>query len=92
MSAISSQVTLTTASVAYSLGSTTYNDIVIIKALPTNTGVVYIGNDGNDTVSSTTGFPLSAGDTVVLSAGSLSKVYATSTVNGDKVAVLDGSV
>jgi len=89
---LSTQVTLTTTAVAYALGTDAVNEMVTIKALTTNTGVVYVGNDGDDTVSSSTGFPLAAGDMVILDAGYLGLIFATSTADGDKVAVLLGSV
>lgn len=38
---------------------------VHIKALTTNAGVVYVGNDGTDDVSSTTGLELAAGDSTI---------------------------
>jgi hypothetical protein len=88
---LSLQKTLTTAGTAYALGTLTPNESILVKALPTNTGIVYVGNDGDDSISSTTGFPLSAGELLVIDAGYLGNIYATSTVNGDKVAVLVGS-
>ena len=92
MAKLSFQTTVTTSGVAYLLGSDTMNSLVLIKALPTNAGVCYIGNDGTNSVSSTTGYPLSAGEAIMEDAGSLSGIYVTSTVSGDKVAVIDATV
>lgn len=64
-----------------------------IKALSTNTGIMYVGAEG---VSSSTGYPLSAGDAVsasaILTKGShgsydLNKVWLDASVNGETVAV-----
>jgi len=59
---------------------------VAIRALSTNTGKVYIGNDGSGAVSSSTGFELSAGDQLILSyVGNLDTILVDSAVNGEGV-------
>ncbi len=58
-----------------------------IKALPTNTGVMYVGNDGSNAVSNLTGYPLSAGEVLILSnIYNLNQIYFDASVNGEKVA------
>jgi hypothetical protein len=57
-----------------------------VKAHPDNTDTIWIGNNGSDSISSTTGFPLNAGEniTVVLE-GSLDTLYATADVANEKL-------
>jgi hypothetical protein len=84
------QLTLTTAGVVYPLGTQTFNNGILVKALSTNTGIVYIGNDGADTISTTTGFPLDAGNMLVFyNIGNLATIFCIGTVNLDKIAILD---
>lgn len=59
--------------------------LVEIKALPANTGVMYVGLNP---VTSATGFPLSAGESVVLHINDLQTIYIDSTVNGEGVAYI----
>ena len=82
----SGQTTVTTAGTEVALGTGTINGIVAIKALPTNTGYMYVGNNGSGAVASTTGYPLSAGEYIFLSIGDLDTVMVDSSVNGEKVA------
>lgn len=84
----SGQTTVTTAGTAVVLGSQTVNGGVWIKALPANTGVMYVGNDGAEDVTSSNGFPLLAGETVNLYMSNLNQVWVDATVNGEKVAWL----
>lgn len=61
----------------------------MVKALTTNTGLVYIGNDGAGDVSSSNGMPLSPGDALILTfVGNLSQVWLDSAVNGEGCAWL----
>lgn len=86
MSAISGQKTVTTAGTAVALGTLQVNGPLAVKALPGNTGVIYIGNDGAGDVSSSNGFPLSAGDPIVFeSVDSLADIFIDATVNGEGV-------
>jgi hypothetical protein len=56
-----------------------------IRALSTNVGVVYVGNDGADDVSSTTGFELSAGDLVFVEIPpTLNNLWFDAANDGDK--------
>ena len=58
-----------------------------IKAHPDNSGVIWIGNDGNDTVASGTGFPLSAGESavVVMDVENLNTLYVVANSPADQV-------
>ena len=85
--ALSGLKTVAAAGTAVVLGSQQIAGPVLIKALTTNTGLVYVGNDGAGDVSSANGFPLSAGDLVILEhIGDLSNVWVDSAVNAEGVA------
>lgn len=53
-----------------------------IKALSTNTGLVYVGDSD---VDSTNGYPLAAGESVALTVANLNQVYVDAAVNGEAV-------
>lgn len=55
---------------------------VRIKAKSTNSGAIYVGNDG---VSSSNGFILAAGDEVFIEIADLASVYIDAATNGDGV-------
>ena len=55
---------------------------VIIKAHPTNSGLVYIGNS---TLSGSDGFVLAPGETLSLTIRNVNKIYALREVDGDKI-------
>ena len=62
---------------------------VAIKALSTNTGTMYIGNAGDGTVSSSSGYPLAAGEQIILNlVGDMTEIMVDASVNGEKVAWL----
>lgn len=68
------------------------NCSLTVKAKTTNTGLIYVGNDGNNTVSNSTGFVLAAGDVIVYdNVSNLNKIYGTAAVAGEGIcwAVLD---
>lgn len=86
MAALSGQTAVTTAGTEVALGSGRANAPVAIKALSTNTGKMYIGNAGDNTVSSSTGYSLSAGDQIIMAyLGDLADVMVDSSVDGEKV-------
>ncbi len=87
MSNVLSGVTrVPTAGTAVSLGSQVVNGSLTIKALTTNTGLVYIGNDGANSVSSANGLPLLAGEVAVfVFVGNLSGLFLNSAVNNEGV-------
>lgn len=82
--ASSGQKTVTTAGTEVRLPDIPGNQF-LIKALAANTGIVYIGNNGDETVSSSTGFELSAGDQVPVEVKNLSCLWLDSAVNGEGV-------
>jgi hypothetical protein len=87
--ALSGINTVATAGTAEALGSQQVAAPLLVKALTTNTGLMYVGNDGAGDVASTNGFPLAAGDVVIFEhVGNLSAVYIDSAVNGEGVAWL----
>lgn len=55
---------------------------VTIKALSTNTGIIYVGNSG---VTSSNGFQLLANESVSLAVDNLNKIYLDSSVNGEGI-------
>ncbi len=88
MATYSGQKTVTTAGTEVQLGTGTVRGPLMIKALTTNTGLMYIGNvDG--TVSSSTGIPLAAGDALIMNrVNNLADIWVDSAVNGEGVAWL----
>ena len=84
--ALSGQTTVTTAGTEVQLNADTPCNAVIVKALPANTGVMYIGNNGSNAVASTTGYPLSAKEYVVIERKNLNQWYVDASVNGEGVA------
>jgi hypothetical protein len=86
---ISGQKTVTTAGTAVALGTESIQGPLMVKALPANTGYIYIGNDGSGDVSSSNGLALDAGEAVVFDwVGSLGTLIIDATVNGEGVAWL----
>lgn len=56
-----------------------------MKALPGNAGIIYIGHSD---VSSTKGFPLSAGEGLFIPVDAVDLVYGLAANDGDKIAWL----
>lgn len=71
-------ITVTTAGVRVQ-GTTTAGTVFAVKAHPNNTDVVYVGDSG---VSSANGFPLSAGEGVVVQVSNLDKLWFDAAANG----------
>jgi len=86
---ISGQKTVTTAGTEVQLSSNLVaNCAVMVKALTTNTGLVYVGQVAG-VVSSSTGMPLAAGDVIIFdNVGNLNEIWVDSAVNGEGVAYL----
>jgi len=76
------KTTVTTAGTRVALASSTAVKSVTIKALVTNTGTIYVG--GN-TVSSSNGFQLAAGEAVSMDLSNLNTINIDSSVNGEGV-------
>lgn len=79
---LTGQVTTTQANLAVALGNTVANEVVFVKAHPSNTANIFVGNNGLDTVTSGTGYPLAAGDVVVFDVGSLGDIFVVSASAG----------
>ncbi len=70
------------------LSTVAVNGPLMVKALTTNTGLIYIGYVSAD-VESTNGLSLAAGDVVIFNfVRELSQIYIDSAVNGEGVAWL----
>lgn len=78
------QKTVTTAGTAEALTSSQAISAVTIKALPTNTDVVYVG----DSSLSQDGYPLLPTDGVTLMIDDPNKVYIDAEVDGEGVAFI----
>ena len=86
--AASGQATITAHGTAERL-TTQVGQVFLIRALPTNTGVVYVGNDGADDVSSANGFPLSATDSpIMVVLDNLNQLWLDSAVDSEGIAWL----
>jgi hypothetical protein len=83
----SGQTTVTTAGTEVLLHSDLpVSGPVMVKALPGNTGIMYVGNV-NGAVSSSLGMPLSAGDAMIYDfVGNLNSIWVDASVSGEKVA------
>ena len=79
------QKTVTTAGTAEQLASTSTIKSIAIKALASNTGIIYVGNSG---VDSTNGYELEAGEGITLLIDDPSDIYIDSSVNGEGVSCL----
>ena len=83
--AISGQITVTTAGTEVQGGNVPLTNGVLIKALGANTGKMYVGNDGTGAIASTTGYELSADQVIFVQVDNLNKLWFDSSVNGEKV-------
>jgi hypothetical protein len=84
-SAITGQITVTTAGTAVQGSDVPLDNGVYIKALSGNSGLVYVGNDGADDIASGNGYELSAGDQIILQVKNLNELYFDAATNGDKL-------
>ena len=82
---ISGQITVTTAGTEVQGPNISLPNGVWIKALAANTGKMYIGNNGDGTVSDTTGFELAAGQLIQIQVANLKDIWVDASVNGEKV-------
>ena len=84
--AISGQKTVTAAGTEVALGTQLVNGPLMVKALPGNTGAVYLGRTADGTLGSATGLVLSAGEVVIFDwVGSLANLLLDSAVSGEGV-------
>lgn len=79
------KTTVTTAGTRVVLTTTQAVKSVTVKALATNTGIIYVGNAS---VSSTNGFRLAAGEAVSFDIADLNSVNLDSSVNAEGVTYL----
>ncbi len=80
------QTTVTTAGTEVALAaSQAILSGVTIKALASNTGIMYIGANP---VTSSTGFALAAGEQIFIEISNLATVYVDASVNGEKVSYI----
>lgn len=87
--ALSGQKTIAAAGTAEALGAEQINAPLLVKALDTNTGKVYIGNDGAGDVDSSNGLVLLAEDVVLFDwVGSTASIMLNVSVNGEGVSWL----
>ena len=84
MAARSGQITVTTAGTAVQGTATAKYSGFFIKALSTNSGIVYVGNDGAGDVTSGNGYEMEAGDQIYIECSNLSDLWFDSATNGDK--------
>ena len=82
--ALSGLITVTTAGTAVQ-GSDVPGSIFAIKAHPDNTDTVWVGEDGAGDVSAANGFPLNAGESVVVEVANLNHFWFDADVNGEKL-------
>jgi len=84
----SGQKTVTTAGTELALGTVDIQAPLMVKALTTNTGLVYVGEQAG-VVSSSTGMPLAAGDVIIFEwVENIKTILVDSAVNGEGVAWL----
>lgn len=79
------QKTVSTAGIAEQLASSSVIKSIAIKALSTNTGIIYVGGSG---VDSTNGYELEAGEGLTLLIDDPSIIFIDSSVNGEGVSCL----
>jgi len=77
--------TVTTAGTAVALGTTQVVKGVLIKALRTNTGLIYVGSSS---VSSANGFQLYRESAVYIDTDDIVNIYINSSVNGEGVSYI----
>ena len=88
-SARSGQITVTTAGTAVP-GADVSGEKFLLSPHPSNTGVVYVGNDGADDITSSNGFGLgyeASGNPIleVTVVRNLKELYFDAETNGDKI-------
>ena len=80
---------VTTAGTAVVLGTELINGPLIVRANAANTGLIYIGNDGDGDVAAANGFELNAKDEVIFEhIGLMSEIWLDCAVSGEGVSWL----
>lgn len=89
---ISAKLTVDAAGTAEQGPSDITGNAFVIVATSGNTGSVYIGNDGNDDVDSSTGYELSPGDKIIIEVPhpyrTLEFLYFDAATSGNSVSIL----
>lgn len=81
----SGQIVVTTAGTAV-VGTTVQGKRFALQADPANTGEIWVGNDGANDVSITTGFPLiKVGPGVIIDVNNLNELWFDTSNSGDIV-------
>jgi len=78
-------LTVSTAALQLTATSTPVRTVSIVKADPTNTGTVYLITGSGGTAA--TGFPLNAGEVIVVDIDNLTKLWFIASAASQKVAV-----
>lgn len=76
------KIVVTTSGTRVQLSSSTATATITIRALSTNTGIIYVGNSS---VTSSNGFQLSPQETVSIDLSNLSNVWLDASVSGEGV-------
>ena len=74
-SAITGQITVSTPGTAVQGPDVDLLNGVYIRALSSNATSVYVGNDGSGDVTSSNGFELSAGDSIIIQVRNLNELW-----------------
>jgi len=85
MAARSGQITVTTAGTAVQGTSTPKYTGFYIRALSTNGGLVYVGNDGAGDVTNANGYELSPGDDIYIECENLNELWFDAASDGYKL-------
>lgn len=89
MSALSGQTIVATAGTAVPLGTQHIHAPLMVKALASNSGLIYLGNNGNSTVDASSGLVLAAGESVLFRwVGCLASLFVDASADGQGVAWL----
>lgn len=83
--AVSGQITVTTAGTAVQGPDAPLNNGAYIKSMSTNTGIVYVGNDGSNDVTSGNGFELTnTAGPIIVQVRNMNNLWFDAATNGDK--------
>lgn len=82
---VNGQLTVPAAGTRQQFPSAVLRGVVTVKALPTNTGLIYVGNS---TVSAGNGHVLSPRESVPIEIDNLNRIYIDAQVNGEGVSYL----
>lgn len=86
MPALSGLTIVATAGSATPIGDQTVNAPVTIKAMEDNTGLIYLGNDGDGSVADDSGFQLAAGEQITFRfVGNLASIIINASVDGEGI-------